>query len=336
MEVSGMRFGLPGGRGDLDPRGPVPTLELARVADELGYECLWFGEQQLHAGAGGARFQRSPVVAAAAVAAVTTRIRVGFSVLLPALHDPVRLAGDITTLDVLSGGRVNFGVGWPDPRLPNTFARHAEAEATLQDRLDTLLGFWGGQPAVIDGVDYEIAPTLQQPYPPVYVAARDDDAIAWAAERGYGLILPGARTPSSVRRCLDLFGSSGGDPGEVPVERFCLVAESDAEALRQARPLVERLTGQLSRSRPERVRQDTDDEDLEPERFLRDTALVGSPETVARRVAELRDELGVQYVNLRPSIGGNCPPALQKVTVELFATEIMPRLATPDPQGASQ
>jgi alkanesulfonate monooxygenase SsuD/methylene tetrahydromethanopterin reductase-like flavin-dependent oxidoreductase (luciferase family) len=328
-----VRFGLPGGRGDLDPRGPVPTLELARVADELGYECLWFGEQQLNAG--GSRNQRSPVVVAAAAAAVTRRIRVGFSFLLPALHDPVRLAGDLATLDVLSGGRVNLGVGWPDPRLPNTLAGHGEAEATLPDRLDTMLGYWGGRPLVVDGVDYAIAATLQQPHPPVYVAPRDDDAIAWAAGRGYGLVVPGAHKPSSVRRCLDLFGSNGGDPGEVPVERFCLVAESDAEAREQARPLVERLTGQLSRSRPQRVRPGTDDEDLDPERFLRDTALVGSPETVADRVAGLRDELGVRYVNLRPSIGGNCPPPLQAVTVELFATEIMPGLATPDLRDAS-
>ena len=57
---------------------------------------------------------------------------------------------------------------------------------------------------------------------------------------------------------------------------------------------------------------------------------------MARRVAELRDELGVQYVNLRPSIGGNCPPALQAVTVELFATEIMPGLAAPDPGEGSR
>ena len=140
----------------------VPTLELARVADELGYECLWFGEQQLNAA--GARFQRSPVVVAAAAAAVTRRIRLGFSFLLPALHDPVRLAGDIATLDMLSGGRVNLGVGWPDPRLPNTLAGPGEAEATLPDRLDTIsLGYWAGRPLVADGVDYEIASTRQQP-----------------------------------------------------------------------------------------------------------------------------------------------------------------------------
>jgi alkanesulfonate monooxygenase SsuD/methylene tetrahydromethanopterin reductase-like flavin-dependent oxidoreductase (luciferase family) len=332
MEVIGMRFALPGGRGGLDPRGPVPTLELARVADESGYECLWFAEQQLNTA--GPRYQRSPLVAAAAVAAVTSRIRVGFSALLPALHDPVRLAGDIATLDALSGGRVNLGVGWPDPRLPNPFARRGEAGATLPDRLDTLLGYWAGQPAVVDGVEYEVAPALQQPHPPVYVTARDDEAITWAAGRGYGLILPGRANPSSVRRGLDLFSSSGGNPDEVPVERFCLIAESDAEARRRAEPLIERLTSQLARSRPERAR--AGDEDLDPGHFLRDTALVGSPETVARLVGELRDELGVQYVNLRPSIGGNCPPELQAVTVELFATEIMPRFTSAVPRGASQ
>jgi alkanesulfonate monooxygenase SsuD/methylene tetrahydromethanopterin reductase-like flavin-dependent oxidoreductase (luciferase family) len=321
-----MRFGLPGGRGGLDPRGPVPTLELARVADELGYDCLWFAEQQLVAGPGGARFQRSPVVAAAAVAAATSRIRLGFSFLLPALHDPVRFAADIATLDALSGGRVNLGVGWPDPRRPNTLARAGEAQATLADRLDAVLGYWGGQPMVIDGVDYEIAPTVQQPHPPVFIAPRDDEAISWAAGRGYSLVLPGGRKPSAVRRNLELFGSGGGDPAEVPVERFCFIAESDAEAHRLALPLVERLTGQLAQARPEPAPLDTADEDLDPEHFLRDTALVGDPGTVTRKIAALRDELGAQYVNLRPSIGGNCPPELQANTVELFATQVRPAL----------
>ena len=114
-----------------------------------------------------------------------------------------------------------------------------------------MLGYSRGQRVVVGGLDYEVAPTLQQPHPPVYVAARDDDAVSWAGGRGYGLILPGDRTPSSVRHSLDLFSSSGGDPGEAPVERFCLVAESDAEARRQAQPLIERLTGGFFRSRPE-------------------------------------------------------------------------------------
>ncbi len=323
-----MRFALPGGRGDLDPRSAVPTLELARTADELGYEALWFIEQQLSPGPGGGRNMRSALMVAAAVAGATQRIRIGFSALLPALHDPVRLATDIATLDALSGGRVNLGVGWPNPKLPNTFTRDAAAAADLPEALDTLLGYWSGQPAAVDGVNYELRPTLQQPHPPVFVAARDDDAITWAAGRGYGLILPGGYRPSAVRRCLDLFGSAGGDPARVPVERFCLVAETEAEARQQAEPLIAWLTDQLARSQPDRLRPGADAEDLDPERFASQTALVGSPETVARKVAELRDDLGVQYVNLRPSIGGNCPPELQAVTVAMFAAQIMPQFTS--------
>jgi alkanesulfonate monooxygenase SsuD/methylene tetrahydromethanopterin reductase-like flavin-dependent oxidoreductase (luciferase family) len=177
-------------------------------------------------------------------------------------------------------------------------------------------------------VDYELRATVQQPHPPVFVAARDDDAITWAAGRGYGLILPGGYRPAAVRRCLEKFGSAGGDPSRVPVERFCMVADTDAEAHERAEPLIARLTDQLARSQPDRLRPGADDEDLDPGRFEAQTALVGSPETVAAKVAEvaeLRDDLGVQYVNLRPSIGGNCPPELQAVTVAMFAAQIMPQ-----------
>jgi alkanesulfonate monooxygenase SsuD/methylene tetrahydromethanopterin reductase-like flavin-dependent oxidoreductase (luciferase family) len=329
--IGGMRFGLPGGRGVLDARSPDSKLRQAEVADELGFDCLWFGEEHFSTTDAPARRSPSaPLVLAAATAARTARIRIGLSSLFLTLHNSVRLAEEIATLDALSGGRVNVGVGWPNARYVKAFGGEVTAPL-LPARLDAMIGYWGGKPIEIEGVRHRVEPALsQRPHPPVYVAAPSDEAVVWTAERNYSLITPGVESPTSLRRRLDLFAAHGGRVADAPVERFCFVAESDALARRQALPLIEELVARQRRPGTiDRQSGITSDDDLEPERFYNESAIIGSPESVAARVAVLRNELGIRYVNLRPSLTGICPLALQRTTVELFAAEVIPRLTAP-------
>jgi alkanesulfonate monooxygenase SsuD/methylene tetrahydromethanopterin reductase-like flavin-dependent oxidoreductase (luciferase family) len=69
----------------------------------------------------------------------------------------------------------------------------------------------------------------------------------------------------------------------------------------------------------------TTEADLEPERFAHETAIVGGPDHVAERIAELRDELGVGYLNLLSSFFGFLPQPLLRRSLELFASEVAPR-----------
>jgi alkanesulfonate monooxygenase SsuD/methylene tetrahydromethanopterin reductase-like flavin-dependent oxidoreductase (luciferase family) len=106
-----MRFGLSGSLGGLEAHGPDSIVTRARRAERLGFDSVWFNEEHFtQPDTPRGRRLLSPIVLAAAVAAATTTLRVGFSVLLVPLHHPLRLAEEIATLDVLSGGRVNFGV----------------------------------------------------------------------------------------------------------------------------------------------------------------------------------------------------------------------------------
>lgn len=70
----------------------------------------------------------------------------------------------------------------------------------------------------------------------------------------------------------------------------------------------------------------TSEKDLEPERFYHETAIVGGPETVAARIAELRDRYGLEQVNLLSSFFGILPSELLDGSLQLFAGEVMPRL----------
>jgi alkanesulfonate monooxygenase SsuD/methylene tetrahydromethanopterin reductase-like flavin-dependent oxidoreductase (luciferase family) len=325
-----MRFGLSGSLGGLEPHGSEAILAQARRVERLGFDSLWFNEEhftQLDTGRG--RRVLSPIVLAAAVTAVTTSLRVGFSVLLVPLHHPLRLAEEIATLDVLSGGRVNFGVSRANSdryRIP--FGYDEIRDPTLQQCLDQILGYWSGGPIVVDGVSYTVAPApVQQPHPPIYVGAYSPQTLAWAAGCGYPIIAHGIQAPASLHRCLTTYAEHGGDLTAVRVGRFCYVGESDRQARKDAWRIVVQQAQRLRNiGLQRRSGLVTTEEDLDPQRFYHETAIVGGPETVAARIAELRDRYGLLQVNLLSSFFGYLPAELLDQSLELFAAEVMPRL----------
>jgi alkanesulfonate monooxygenase SsuD/methylene tetrahydromethanopterin reductase-like flavin-dependent oxidoreductase (luciferase family) len=322
-----MRFGLPGGRGGLAPGSAISTIGLARTAEALGFDALWISEEHFSA-VGNAVRRRSPsaLMLASAIAASTTRIRIGFTVLLPQLHDTIRLAEDIATLDILSGGRVNLGLGWPNEIYSKAFER-TQTTASVPDHLTAMLSHWAGEPINIVGVTRVVEPPpLQAPHPLIYIAAHDDETISWAAESGYALIAGAFQSRPSLSATLGRYHGAGGRVADSPVERFCFVAESNADARRDAWPLVVALTERFKKTgdeqMPNRIIRQTD---FDAERFYNETAIIGDAETVAARIAVLREEHGVGCINLRPSFWGSCPPELQRLTVERFAADVMPR-----------
>ena len=327
MTAAGMTFGLSGVLGGLESDGSANVLDRARRVEELGYSGMWFNEE--HFERWGNRRTLSPVVLAMAVAAATTRLRVGFSVLLVPLHHPLRLAEEIGTLDVLSGGRVDLGVSRANSeRYAAAFGYDREQGPSLEECLEEMIGYWSGRPIMADGNEYQVSPApLQQPHPPVYVGAYTEGSLIWAAERGYALIQHGIQSPASLRRCLSTYAAHGGDVSRVPVGRFCYVGESDEQARRDAGPVAaaqaERLHGIGIWRRGNGV---MTEQDLDPEVFYAETAIIGGPETVASRLAELRSELGVQRVNLLSSFFGLIPEHLLDNSLTLFAQEVMPRL----------
>ncbi len=327
-----MQFGLSGSLGGLEAHNYGATLERAREVERLGFAGMWFNEE--HFGRPGTPQERrilSPVVLAMAVAAATTRLRVGFSVLLVPLHHPLRLAEEIATLDVLSGGRVDLGISRANSgRYGAAFGYDKHTGPTLEHCLDTMIGYWAGKPLTIDNVDYAVSPApAQQPHPPVYVGAYSESTIEWAARRGYATIQHGIQSPASLHRCLTSYAGHGGDLSRVPVGRFCYVGESDAQARKDVWPIAVR---QAERLRGIGIWRGGDkvmiEADLEPERFYHETAIIGGPDTVAARIAHLRDTYGIRYVNLLSSFFGIMPDHLFRSSLELFSREVMPRFAS--------
>lgn len=331
-----MRFGLSGSLGGLEAHGYAATLDRAREVEQMGFAGMWFNEE--HFGRPDTAHQRavlSPIVLAMAVAAATTRLRVGFSVLLVPLHQPLRLAEEIATLDVLSGGRVDFGVSRANSeKYGAAFGYDKRTGLSLESCLDTIIGYWAGKPLTVAGADYTVTPApAQRPHPPIYVGAYSESTIEWAARRGYPTIQHGIQSPASLHRCLTSYVAHGGDVSQVPVGRFCYVGESDAKARKDVWAIAVRQAQRLHSigiwRRGDKVMTEAD---LEPERFYHETAIIGGPDTVADRIGQLRDTYGIRYVNLLSSFFGIMPGQLLQSSLTLFAREVMPRFA---PIGAA-
>lgn len=171
------------------------VLEQVTLADQLGYDTAWFVE---HHFTRGFSHSSAPDLVLAALSQVTTRIRLGLGVVLLPFQHPVRIAERVATLDILSGGRVEFGTGrGASPLEYQAFQRPFEQSRQLwEDNLDTVLKIFEADGAPVTAEhefwsvpDVGVYPRPQQePHPPVWVASTSLDGYLQAAKRGYNLL----------------------------------------------------------------------------------------------------------------------------------------------------
>jgi len=319
-----MRFDLSGCGAGLD-ESAKNLLELGPRAETLGYDGLWINEE--HFGQG-SRVCLSPILLATALAMRTRRIRIGFSVLVLPLFEPIRLAEEIATLDVLSEGRVDLGLsrGNTSRYFEAWGLDYEERSAAFDSRFERLMRYWTEAKVQVGSRTESIEPKcIQRPHPPVYVATYREESAAWLGEHGFTLFQGSQQSADSIRRCIAAFKDAGGDVARVPIGRFVVVGETDADAWQAARPAAERVTAGFRRGGEQVRRRISTEDQLEPERWLREVAIVGSPDTVAERVAALQQEFGFGNFMLVTGFLGNLPQEEVIRTLELFAREVAPR-----------
>ena len=167
-------------------------LALVREAEALGFDTVWLTEH--HFADDG--YSPSILTIAGAIAATTERIRIGFNLLLLPLHDAVRLAEDIATLDVISGGRIDVGVGqgYAVHEFAGFGVPRNERLTRFVEGLDVLTGLWEHETFSYEGRHYHIEGArlmprpLQQPAPPLWIGATTPKAVARAGARGAHLL----------------------------------------------------------------------------------------------------------------------------------------------------
>ncbi|RPI44133.1 MAG: LLM class flavin-dependent oxidoreductase [Betaproteobacteria bacterium] len=329
-----MRFGLFGGarigKRDLlgDSYGYNDFIEYIRAADRLGFESAFLVE---HHFTGQGQLSAS-LNLLSYLAACTKRIRLGTAVVVLPWHNPALLAEQVATLDVLSGGRVELGVGrgYRKAEFDAFCVPMDEAWDRFNECLDFLLKAWTtegrfsfeGKYCRYNDVVVEPAP-IQRPHPPIWMAAGSPESIERVAASNYNLLLDQLGdielTLKRVGWYLDALEAKGlpRDPGRVGVARALHIVNNDAERRRAYERRRETITniGELARKTKEELQALTD-EQIRAD----DAPLIGTPDEIVERLQRLADG-GIEYVLLT---NATATPA----TLELFAREIMPRIVT--------
>ncbi|MDV3133189.1 TIGR03619 family F420-dependent LLM class oxidoreductase [Mycobacterium sp. 29Ha] len=189
--------------------GEAAYAELARfasTAEELGADSLWVGDRLLaavqptvgYAGKdtipGQFRTGIDPFIALAVAATATTRARLGASVFVAPWYPPVQLARQLTSLDVVSGGRLipGFGIGWSPEEYQAAGAPFRRRGAQLDELLDALEQLWTTSPVARQGERWSIPASwvnlkpVQQPRPPIYLGAFSSAGLKRVGERADG------------------------------------------------------------------------------------------------------------------------------------------------------
>ena len=169
------------------------ALERIAVMDSTGYDAVWLAEHHFS----GFSVCPSVHVMGTMAAARTKRLRIGTAVSLAPFYNPLRLAEEVALLDMLSGGRVNWGAGRGFER--SEFAAFGiageESASRFHETVDIVLKAWTNEKLSYEGKYYrydavEVLPKpLQAPHPPVWMAASSITAIEWAAANGFSILM---------------------------------------------------------------------------------------------------------------------------------------------------
>lgn len=329
-------------------------MEQVHWAEELGYDEVWLAEH--HFSEYGIGSSLAPI--AAAIARETQRVRIGTAVSILPFDHPLRQAEAWATVDVLSNGRLDFGVG--RGYQPTEFAGFGvdmnEATDRFSESIEIIRKAWTEESFSYEGRFYQVKDLslypkpVQQPHPPMYIAALQPASFERAGRLGLGVLATPLITPlEMVKSNLELYRQalreSGGDPDamEYPMQQMVYVGETNEEAKRFATPYFEWYYSTISRLVAPKREEDV----AESYRMYKKSqahlaqvtmdflwenkmATLGDPIRVAEIVNMVRRELGMNHMLCWVGVGG-MPHEKVMRSMELLKKEVLPRIVEPEP-----
>ena len=231
-------------------------LEQVEYADGAGFDSVWLRERHFHTDDQGRNFFASPLVAAAYIAARTRNLRIGIGARLLPLDHPIHIAEDAATVDILSNGRLDFGIA----RIGENQLYQAaygitpdDTRGRFEEALEIIVAAWSKPSFSFEGRHFKVPEIsvspkpIQKPHPPVFLVGIGPSTLSFGAKRGLPLLLAAAQTAPIVARTQEqyreLLTASGYDPTDIvlPVNRFIYVAESNEQAIADTRDTIMRF-----------------------------------------------------------------------------------------------
>jgi alkanesulfonate monooxygenase SsuD/methylene tetrahydromethanopterin reductase-like flavin-dependent oxidoreductase (luciferase family) len=337
-----MRFGLFGGPSSAAAGGYAEFIDFAVEAERLGFVSTFLTEHHF-TGLGQAS---SPLVVLGNLAARTTTMRLGTAVAVLPWHNPIAIAEQAATIDELSGGRLDFGVGrgFRAAEFDGFGMSMAEATERYEEGLEVILKAWStrgrwsheGRFWTLRDVIVE-PPPRQAPHPPVWVGAGSPDSLRGAADRGFRLLLDqvasfeltGERL-AIYRERLEELGRPFAPATDVAVTRSLHLVDSPSEraaAIERRVEAIGRMAALATAGRSAQNRMAAE-YSADIRRATEEGSIIGDATECAERL-ELLLEAGAEYVLLicetdRPEM------------LRAFAAEVMPRVERSATRRAEQ
>jgi alkanesulfonate monooxygenase SsuD/methylene tetrahydromethanopterin reductase-like flavin-dependent oxidoreductase (luciferase family) len=307
-------------------------LEAAKLAEELGYDCVAKGSH--YSSYPFQYIQQIPYLTQVALVAPKLRVIPGV-VLLP-LHSPLHIAEELASLDVMSGGKLVFGagIGYREVEFKAFGTALKQAGKRFEECLTAVKRLWSedfvsmkASYFELDNANCTVLP-VQKPMPPIWIGANANIGIRRAARMAdcwfvnpHGKLDTLMQQLDVYKRELDACGKPF--PAEFPMAREAFVARSREEAIRLARPSLEAKYQAYRDWGQDKVMPASDHFDLNFDDLVRDRFLIGTPAEVTEQIISLRKRFGVTTLILGVHWVG-MPKSVSLEQMQLIAEEVFP------------
>ena len=323
------------------------VFETADRAEAWGIDCVWLGE--IHFTPSRSIISASLQVASA-IAARTRRLRVGTAVQVLPLNHPLRIAEEVATVDHISEGRFEFGIGRSGVvRTYDTYGiPYGESQARFREALEIVREAWKGEPFSYEGQFYRIehatvAPRpYQVPHPPIRMAATSDETFPAAGRLGLPIFvglrateIPDLQAQLAPYRQAWREAGHAGDPSvylRIPVYASPTAQGATEEPRESLTSFFARQTelarlavGRAGAGPAERRQRQADRmAALSYEDILAKKVVFGTAASIIDRLTELREQLQLDGIVAELNPGGRIPPELETRSLRILTHEVLP------------
>jgi probable F420-dependent oxidoreductase len=334
---------------DVTARDPYRhSFEIATIAEEEGYDTITVGHHHFLPGN-----MSDPLTLMAAVAARTSTLRVGTGIFQLPIHNPVRVAEQVATIDEISGGRISLGVGlgW----WPLEYAVHGsnfkQRGARMEEALQILRLVWTQENTSWNGRFYQFPELtvhprpIQKPHPPVWVAGVADAAIDRAARLGDGWLCGPVQSLQKSKECVSAYKQACTRAGTRPswvLRRFAWIGTDHRHIHEDVLPryvdgLIDHWRESTEEDEERQLLARIDGGEAVPVDEIADNRLLwGTPDDVIRQIERYRAETGCDHVHV--AFGAGLPGGSgdrstlgtfeeQAAMIRLFGREVIPAFA---------
>ena len=323
------------------------SVEQVKLAESMGYHGAWFAEHHFTRYSMGS----SVLLMLGHLAAVTHKIRLGTAVIVPNLHNPIRIAEDAALVDVLSQGRldVGFGRGTYGYEYGGFGVPMEDSQDRFRDTVLAVRDLWCNKAVSIESPFFSInnadlvPSVLQSPHPPIYIAAtRSEETLDFMISNQFLLCIAVVQDTDAAlnlvgkysRLCKERDQSDHLD--EVPFFRYVHVAESDQKAQKNTKKHVDWIQDimQWRRNLPNTTEvyvpmqkwlEERDELPPSDSYISEKRAFIGTPEAVAEKIMMLKEH-GISYFGCNFAMGGLPQEEIIK-SMKLFEKKVLPLIS---------